>query len=360
MELIEVNEDIEKRLEVIGWTPLHTRLLAHRIGDGSCNHYGHFEYNNKHVKDFLNLADFLKIKYWGPVVSDKYGTYKVIISKKTFIDFASIFGISHEELIRNPVLLVDLISKLSKDHQIQAILAFIVDDGSCKRWMPTIFEDQNKNVFYKIKEIWDNLFPLTSRDYTQITKKGTKVYHLDINREGLIILVKNIEEVIRKYGNYAGLWWKQKDLKIRYSKTVSERAKLLNETRINGNKKAEIILNYLKEKEYVKFTEIQKIINLSRDRTYLVLSKLVNNGRLFVIKAGSRGRYSLKNEDISFENRKRMIIEFIKNNGKIYNRDCRNLLNLRLDRCYKILKDMVRLGLVKQIKEKGTTYYVLL
>jgi len=204
------------------------------------------------------------------------------------------------------------------------------------------------------------LFPLTSRDYTQITKKGTKVYHLDINREGLIILVKNIEEVIRKYGNYAGLWWKQKDLKIRYSKTVSERAKLLNETRINGNKKAEIILNYLKEKEYVKFTEIQKIINLSRDRTYLVLSKLVNNGRLFVIKAGSRGRYSLKNEDISFENRKRMIIEFIKNNGKIYNRDCRNLLNLRLDRCYKILKDMVRLGLVKQIKEKGTTYYVLL
>ena len=359
MEL-ETTNDIEKKLETISWTPLHTRSLAHRIGDGSCNNYGHFEYSNKYIDDFLELAKFLKIKYWGPFLSDKYGTKKVVIHKKNFKDFASVFNVNHEELIRNPVLLVDVISTLPKEHQIQAILAFIVDDGSCNRWMVTIFEDQNEKVFYKVKEMWDNLFPLTSRDYTQVTKKGTKVYHLDINREGLITLVKNIEEAIRKYGNYAGLWWKQKDLKIRYSKAVSERAKLLNETKIDGYKREEIILGYLKDKEHVKFTEIQNILKLSRDRTYSVLYKLIKNNKLYVIKAGSRSCYSLINENVSFENRKRLIIEFIKKNGKIYNKDCRELLNLGIDRCYVILKKIEKECITKQIKEKGTTYYTLL
>src|SRR3990167_10607593 len=108
MELNIINY-IPDKLESIGWTPLHTRLLAHRIGDGSVNHYGHFEYNNKHIKEFLDLANFLKIEYWGPVVSDKYGTKKIIIPKKTFIDFASVFNVNHEEVIKNPVLLLCLI-----------------------------------------------------------------------------------------------------------------------------------------------------------------------------------------------------------------------------------------------------------
>lgn len=37
-------ELLENKLEEIGWTPLHTRILAHRIGDGSVNHYGKTHY----------------------------------------------------------------------------------------------------------------------------------------------------------------------------------------------------------------------------------------------------------------------------------------------------------------------------
>ena len=143
-------------------------------------------------------------------------------------------------------------------------------------------------------------------------------------------------------------------------KNLTERAKLLNETRINGNKKAEIILDYLKDKEHVKFTEIQNILKLSRDRTYSVLSRLIKINKLHVIKAGSRGRYSLINENISFENRKRLIMGFIKKNGKIYNKDCRQLLDLGTERCYVILKTLENQGLITQIKEKGATYYKLL
>ena len=359
MEIIEPNE-IENKLNVIGWTPLHTRILAHRIGDGSVNNYGHFDYNSKNINDFVDLLKFLHIKYWGPVISDKWSTKKVIIHKKNFKDFASVFSINHEDLIRNPTLLLDIIIKLPKDHQLQAIFAFIVDDGSCNRWMPTIFEDQNKKVFDRVKVIWNNLFPSTSREYVQITKKGTKVYHLGTNRVGILALAQSIEEAVNKYGKYANLWWKQNDFDKRYQKAISKRAKLLNETRIDGNIREKIILDYLKEKEHVKLTEIKGILNLSRDRTYLVLSKLINKNKLFVVKAGSRARYSLQNENINFENRKRIIINFIMNNKKIYNKDCRQLLNLGLERCYIILKELEKQGLIKQIKEKGTTYYVLL
>jgi len=54
-----------------------------------------------------------------------------------------------------------------------------------------------------------------------------------------------------------------------------------------------------------------------------------------------------------------MILEFIKANGKIYNKDCRQLLNLGMNRCYVLLKKMEKEKLIKQIKEKGTTYYIL-
>ena len=220
MKLITVKEiGTEKKLESIGWTPLHTRILAHRIGDGGVNYYGHFVYDNKHMEEFIELLNFLNIKYWGPVRSDKYGTKKVIIPKKTFRDFASIFKLNHEVLIKNPVFLLETIAKLPEEHRLQAILAFIVDDGSCNRWMPTIFEDQNKEVFDRVKSIWNDIFPSTFRWYIQLTKKGTKVYHLDTNRVGILALAQSIEETVNKYGKYANLWWKQKDFDKRHNKS---------------------------------------------------------------------------------------------------------------------------------------------
>ncbi|MBI2649716.1 hypothetical protein HYX04_00200 [Candidatus Woesearchaeota archaeon] len=360
MESITINPtDIENCLEDIGWTPLHTRLLAHRIGDGSVNHYGHFDYSNKHINEFIDLANFLRIKFWGPVISDRYGTKKVIIPKKTFRDFASVFRVNNEELVKNPILLLNVIAKLPEEHQLQALLAFIVDDGSCTAWMPVIFEDRNKEVFDKVKDLWDNIFPLTSRIYIQETKKGTKVYHLATNREGVISLILKIEEAVKKYGEFASLWWKQNKFDKRYKIAISERAIDLRETIKNNGHRNGIIFNYLKDKKYLTFTKAQKILNLSVDRTRLVLFKLVNDGKLFLVDAGSKSRYSITYEDVSFENRTKLIIGFIKVNGKIYNRDCREFLNLGSAQSYKILKKIELQGLIKQINRRRGTYYTL-
>lgn len=351
--------DTNNILESMGWTSLRTRILAHRIGDGSCNHYGHFEYTNKHMEEFIELLNILNIKYWDPVVSDKYGTKKIILHKKTFKDFASLFKINHKELIKNPVLLLETIAKLPEEHRLQAILAFIVDDGSCTAWMPIIFEDMNKEVFDKVKDLWDNMFPLTSRIYLYKTKKGTIVYHLAINREGIISLILSIKESVKKYGEYSNLWWKQNKFDNRYLKAISDRAKLLAETRVDEDKWGETILNYLKENKYLTFTKAQKILNLSKDRTILVLSKLVTDGNLFLTDAGSKSRYSITYEDVSFENRTRLIIEFIKANGRIYNKDCRELLNLGSAQSYKILKKIEVQELIKQNNKRRGTYYTL-
>lgn len=360
MESVVINNtNVEKKLETIGWTPLYTRLLAHRIGDGSVNHYGHFDYSNKHINEFIGLANFLKIKYWGPIVSDKYGTHKVIIPKKTFRDFASVFEINHEELIRNPNLLLNTISKLPEEHRFQAILALIVDDGSCTAWMPIIFEDKNKEVFDKVKDLWDSIFPLTSRVYIQKTKKDIKIYHLAINREGIISLILRIEESVNKYGNFANLWWKQNNFNKRYNKAISDRAELLAETRMNGKERDKLIFDYLNNNKYITFVEAQKILNLSKDRTRLVLSNLVKNSKLFLIDAGSKSHYSLTNEDISLEARQRVIVNYLMSNKKIFNSNCRKLLGLGEARVYVILKKLVKHGVIKQIKERGTTHYKL-
>ncbi|MDP3764999.1 MAG: hypothetical protein Q8R04_00650 [Nanoarchaeota archaeon] len=360
MEAITVNStNTEKKLESIGWTPLHTRLLAHRIGDGSVNHYGHYEYNNNHVDEFLDLANFLKIKYWGPVVSDKYGTRKVIIPKKTFRDFASVFNVNYEELIKNPVLLLEVIANLPEEHRLQAILAFIVDDGSCKSWLLTVFEDQNENVFNKVKELWEGIFPETSKIYTYTTKAGTKVYHLMVNRNGIISLALRIKNSTNKHGKLANLWWKQRDFNYRYEIAISKRALNLSETSKNHKNREKIILDYLKENNHLTFKEAQKILNLNRDRARYFFDKLIKDKKLFVIDAGNKSRYSVKFEDISLEARSRLIVEYLSHNKRIFNKDCRKLLNLGDGQSYKILKMISNQGITKQIKEKGITYYTL-
>tara|TARA_Y100000310_G_scaffold47186_1_gene43799 strand:- start:25418 stop:26305 length:888 start_codon:yes stop_codon:yes gene_type:complete len=284
---------IEYKLLNINWTPLHTRFISHRIGDGTVNFYGHFVYDNKNVKHFLDLGDRLNIKVWGPIKGDCYSTKKIIISKKEFKNFSNLFNLTSERLLRDPVKLLDFISQFPEEHKLQTIFALIVDDGSCNRWMITVFEDQNKAVFDKVKDLWDSLFPNTSRDYIQVTKRGTKVYHLDANRKGIILLQQKINESVKKYGPLADLWWKQKDLDVRYAKAVSNRAKQLNYTKIFTYENKHKILDYLRKNKFITTRGTMKLLNLSLDRTRLVLNKLVDEDKIFLIDAGYNSRYSL-------------------------------------------------------------------
>lgn len=289
-----MKNEIEDRLLNINWTPLHTRLISHRIGDGTVNFYGHFVYDNKSVKHFLDLVDKLNINIWGPIKGDCYNTKKIIIPKKIFNNFSNLFNLTSEKLLRDPVRLLDFISQLPEEHRLQAVFALIVDDGSCNRWMITIFEDQNKLVFDEVKKLWDSVFPNTSSVYVQTTKKGTKVYHLNSNRNGVILLQEKIFKAVKKYGPLANLWWKQKDLDERYSKAVSKRAKQLNYTKEFTEENKQRILNYFIKNKFITTKDTMKLLNLSLDRTRLILNKLIQESKIFLIDAGRKSYYILQ------------------------------------------------------------------
>ncbi len=360
MNLTNIKENkIKDVLLKVNWTPLHTRLVSHRIGDGTINFYGHVVYDNKNIEHFTKLANKLNIKLWITKGGDKYNTKKIVISRDLFIKFSRIFDVLLEDVTRYPTKLLGLISKLPEEHKLQTILALIVDDGSCKRWMITVFEDQNKEVFDKVKMLWDPLFPNTSRIYVYTTKKGTKVYHLKVNRNGIILLQQKINASVEKYGDLANLWWKQKDLDWRYFKATNRRAKLLNETKEFADEKKRKVLNHLQENKAVTLREVMQILNFSRDRAHLLLSKLVREGKIFATKAGNRSRYSVEREDISIEKRGKIITTYLKNQGRIYNKNVMKLLNLGNSKSYKILKELTLRGVLKQIIKKGKVYYVL-
>lgn len=137
-------------MEINEWTPLHTRFISHRIGDGTVNVYGKPVWDNKHITEFVKLAEFLNFKLWKPVKGDSFGTYKIVMPRYAFEKFGKIFNKDIEMLIQDPVYLLDAIKELPEEHKLQTILALITDDGSCKGWLLVVFEDQNKETVDKV------------------------------------------------------------------------------------------------------------------------------------------------------------------------------------------------------------------
>lgn len=356
MNLINSNNRCsEGKFQIIEWTPLHTRVIAHRIGDGTLNYYKKIVWDNKHIEGMLGLLNKLNIKYWKPIKGDKYGTYKMVLPKFLFEEFSNKFDRDYNQNIEDPCYLLDSIQLLDKEHKLQALCALITDDGSFVNWVPVIFEDQNEKTVMKVKRLWDSLFPGNSRVSYILTKKGTKVYHLYSNRDGVIKLFKEIKNAKNKFGDFADLWHKQKDLETRFKKATNKRADVLYETKVNKERWKNVVLDGFKSKRILRFSEIKKILNLDKYRTWRITNKLVKERKIFLIDAGNKSRYSLEDIDISQDHRERVILDFVKNNKIIKTRDVCKLLDLKMGQSYKILKRMVNKKIIKQSRD----YYSL-
>jgi len=145
---------------------------------------------------------------------------------------------------------------------------------------------------------------------------------------------------------------------LRYSKAINERAKQLNFTKEFSEDNKKKILDYMGKNKPITIKDAMKLLNLSIDRTRLVLNKLFRENKIFVIKAGSKARYSIEDENISMENREKIIVDYLKSNKRIYNMGARKLLNLGSERVYAILKSLTHKGILQQIKKNGETYYI--
>jgi len=120
-----------------------------------------------------------------------------------------------------------------------------------------------------------------------------------------------------------------------------------------------LIVSFLKNNKYMRFTDAKQILGISKFRTHRTLHKLIKTNKIHLIDAGNRARYSLQNEDISFNARKNIILNYLTWNNKIYRQDCCRLLRLGKSQLSKILKRLQIKGFIRHIKEKGKTYYIL-
>ena len=109
----------------------------------------------------------------------------------------------------------------------------------------------------------------------------------------------------------------------------------------------------------MRFTDAKQILGISKFRTHRTLSKLIKANKIHLIDAGNQARYSLQNEDISFNARKSIILNYLTWNNKVYRQDCCRLLMLGKSQSYNILKRLQTKGFIKRIKEKWKTYYTL-
>jgi hypothetical protein len=159
------------------------------------------------------------------------------------------------------------------------------------RKLASIFVDQNYETSICVKSIWDSLFPNTSSIKTNSTPKGTKIYRIYANRIGIINYYRLLQIEIQKYGDLAGLWWKQEQLKKRYETATNNTANKLQETKIMKEEWKIIILDYLKENQFASFNELKLKLNLSSDRLRLLLKTLASEKRLYLIHASKNSKY---------------------------------------------------------------------
>ena len=345
------------------WTPLHTRFVAHRIGDGTVNVHGYPVWDNKDITKFLQLAKQLKIKLWKPVISDDYGTYKVALPKEPFFELARICRADGTRLIHDTAYLLRNLRKLPRAHRLQVLAALIFDDGSCANWMMVAFEDQKRAVVMEAYRLWKDLFGSnTAKIMTRKTKMGTMMYRISVNRDGIIKLYEELKESIREHGDLAGLWRKQKALEARYRKATSPKALKMQERKLMEHMWRTKILNIAKKRGFIRPAKIYKITGREVNTTLRIIAPLLASKQLFFVKAGNRTRYSTNPVDSSIEIRQRLIISFLKREGRINNRQARKLLGLGIERTLVILKKLVSSGELAQIKPNGAnqlTFYAL-
>jgi hypothetical protein len=238
---------------------------------------------------------------------------------------------------------------MPEEHRLQAVLAAIFDDGSIKSWELCVFKDWHEPVVNGVRALWESLFQGTSRVYTFLTPKGTRVFELRANRDGILQLWEKVQDAVKTYGPLAGLWEKETELAERVSRAQTRRAMTLCRTRENAGAWREAICNYAAERPSFSREEVSRLLGVSRYGAYRQLRRLRIEGRIFTIRAGNRARYSAIYEDTRDSARFQRIAGLASEQGRVCNRDVRLLFGLGEARAYVLLKRMVGRGLLSEV-----------
>lgn len=259
------------------FTPLHYRVMGHRLGDGTFSFQNKAVWDNSKPEFFLELCKHLDLDTGTAVKSGD--CWKIALPTQMFDSYADLYGYDSLLLRKDPVYLARTFFDKSEDDRLQVLCACFFDDGSSCSWRPVLFEDCKGDLAEIVLELWNSVFKSNAKmDTNTVTKAGTRMYHVVLNRDGFVDFYEKIKESERRLGHLAGFWFKEDDVNWRYSKATSPTAMKLTETRKNTDKWMESVLLLVENNKSVSMKQIVKHLGLTIDRCRKVVHKLRDKG----------------------------------------------------------------------------------
>lgn len=238
------------------FNPLLFRIICHIIGDGSLPVKNVARWiQHKSNSDWLKNLIKKEIGFFPKVSQCTSRSCNSITISAYFAKLAKYIMDIDINLIKEPKSIKKFL-KLPKEYKLQFLASFIVDEGYIRygKARSCIISQSNEEILKSISLILESLNYQHSSIKKEIGKRRFVIYRLNIYSQGVLQFYKDINQLIKKYGIYAGLWHKQKELE-RYIKTLNPDIKYtkLEKDRINN------VINDLAEQQgYISYAEIKK------------------------------------------------------------------------------------------------------
>lgn len=277
-------------------SPLLIRLVAHTIGDGGF-YLHNAQWIQKKVAPIINLQKQLLGVYGKIVINCNEVEHTSIMA--LYIKLAcAVLGIQRNEI--SSAKFIRACMKLPKDYKVQTLAAVIEDEG---RIQPNsgsmIITMKDSDIVKSLAKLMENL----GYDHSRITKtknlefsssrknspsrQNGFLYRVNLRILGAHKFYHDLNEIISKYGELAGLWKKQKQLQNLMSSNDGRKAR---GEKLNRDLAKKTINLMKKNSEKITYKELKKYLNVSHHRTGSVVRRLYNKK---ILKKVSRGYYTL-------------------------------------------------------------------
>lgn len=270
-------------------SPLLFRIICHIIGDG-----------NIASKNTCRWIQHKSNSYWlSNLIQKEIGFFPTSTQNQNcdMITISAYFSrlMQHMlnidiKLIKTPKILKKFLN-LPKEYKLQFLAAFIVDEGHIryKRARSCIISQNNKEFLEIVSTILTSLGYQHSEIKEEINKQGFIIYRLNIYSSSLLQFSKEIDNLIKKYGIYAGLWQKQDSLNL-YIKTLN---KDIKHTKLEKDLINSLIKELLTQKGFLSYSDLRTHPILSqklkvRSKRYLITKfyDMVKKGDLVRLSKG--------------------------------------------------------------------------
>lgn len=198
----------------------------------------------------------------------------------------AILGISKSEI--TTYKFVSACLRLPKPFRVQVLAQTIVDDGYCDKFHNRVsIHMKNKEIIRALHMLCQSLgYKSTIITRSSGNYKFNNFYDLILSVEGTLKFYNDLKQMIKIYGNFAGLWNKQH----RFEEVV----KRIDVKRLNRIEKARNykrrILNLIKNREVITTNELMRALKIPRVKFFNYMSKLKREG---LVRSVKKGNYSL-------------------------------------------------------------------